>query len=346
MFKSLKTIGIIMALVIGFFTLQAIYSDTPLNDFPLKGEMIKGVNFVAPPKPIQQKEMNSIVDINANWVAIIPYAFCRPNQPRVFFEHQHHWGEKKEGVIGTVKYAKNLGLKVMIKPHIWVAGQGWPGDYTLSDEEEWKIWEEGYEKYLMTYVEIADSLEVDMICIGTEHRTCAKNRPQYWKQLIKKIRGKFEGKLTYAANWDNIENISFWSELDYIGVDAYFPLSKSKTPEVEELKKEWEPYLTQLKHLNQQHQTPVIFTEYGYRSIDHATQGHWELKEEEPQPNMKAQQYAYQALYEVIENQPWYHGGFLWKWFAHHNRAGGLDDHKFTPQNKPVMEVIKEWHLK
>ena len=90
----------------------------------------------------------------------------------------------------------------------------------------------------------------------------------------------------------------------------------------------------------------MIFTEYGYRSIDHATQGHWELKEEESRPNMKAQQYAYQALYEVIENQPWYHGGFLWKWFAHHDRAGGLDDHKFTPQNKPVMEVIKEWHLK
>ena len=115
---------------------------------------------------------------------------------------------------------------------------------------------------------------------------------------------------------------------------------------MEELKKEWEPYLTQLQHLNKQYQTPVIFTEYGYRSIDHATQGHWELKPEEPQPNMKAQQYAYQALYEVIEHQQWYHGGFLWKWFAHHDRAGGLDDHKFTPQNKPVMEVIKEWHLK
>ena len=92
----------------------------------------------------------------------------------------------------------------MIKPHIWVAGQGWPGDYTLTDEAEWKIWEESYEEYIMAFVEIADSLEVDMICIGTEHRICAKNRPQYWKQLIKKIREKFHGKLTYAANWDNI----------------------------------------------------------------------------------------------------------------------------------------------
>ena len=57
MFKTLKTLGILLALVIGFFTLQAIYSDTPLNDSSLRGKIIMGVNFVAPPKPIQQKEM-------------------------------------------------------------------------------------------------------------------------------------------------------------------------------------------------------------------------------------------------------------------------------------------------
>jgi homoserine trans-succinylase len=36
-------------------------------------------------------------------------------------------------------------------------------------------------------------------------------------------------KLTYAANWDDFDKVPFWNELDYIGIDAYFPLSDATT---------------------------------------------------------------------------------------------------------------------
>jgi hypothetical protein len=43
------------------------------------------------------------------------------------------------------------------------------------------------------------------------------------------IRKIYTGKLTYAANWDDFDKVPFWKELDYIGIDAYFPLSDAAT---------------------------------------------------------------------------------------------------------------------
>ena len=55
------------------------------------------------------------------------------------------------------------------------------------------------------------------------------NRPKFWNELILKIKKLYKGKLTYAANWDEYKRIHFWNVLDYIGVDAYFPLTDKKS---------------------------------------------------------------------------------------------------------------------
>ncbi|MFT5601364.1 MAG: hypothetical protein ACI9N1_001607, partial [Flavobacteriales bacterium] len=57
--------------------------------------------------------------------------------------------------------------------------------------------------------------------------------------------------------------------------------------------------------------------------------------------NLEGQKNATQALMELFWNQDWFAGGFLWKWFPETEKAGGVDDSRFTPQNKPVLEVVK-----
>lgn len=34
--------------------------------------------------------------------------------------------------------------------------------------------------------------------------------------------------------------------------------------------------------------------------------------------------------------------GGLWKWFHNHGQVGGNNNNRFTPQNKPALEVIKK----
>ena len=56
---------------------------------------------------------------------------------------------------------------------------------------------------------------------------------------------------------------------------------------------------------------------------------------------MDAQKNAYTALYQVFWNEPWFDGGFLWKWYPDYPNSGGPNNNRFTPQNKPVEQIIR-----
>ncbi|MTI20852.1 hypothetical protein E1176_07455 [Fulvivirga sp. RKSG066] len=308
---------------------------------------VGGVSFVAPPRPITIDDMENIKRVNAGWVAIIPYAFSRQSQPEVNFNYERQWwGEKVEGSIETIKMSQDLGLKVMLKPHVWVRGEGWAGDFDLQSDEDWQKWETDYTKYVLTYARIADSLDVELLCIGTEYRKAVVKRPEYWKYLIKEIRKVYTGRLTYAANWDNFEQVTFWGDLDFIGIDAYFPLSQAKTPMTSHLENEWQKIIPSIERLHNQYDKPVLFTEYGYQSIDFTTGGHWNYNQDTLNVNLAAQMNAYEGLYQAVWNEEWFAGGFLWKWHAKYAQYGGNECKRFTPQNKPVESLIGKWYAK
>ncbi len=309
------------------------------------GQKINGMCFVAPSHAVDISHLSPIKSINANWVAVVPYAFSRGNTPSVTYNHSHQWrGETEAGIIETIESAHQLGLKVMMKPHIWVRGQGWAGEYNLKNEVEWLAWEKDYASYIMRFAKISDSLNVEMICIGTEYKNAVKKRPEFWVKLIEDIRMIYTEKITYAANWDNYENVTFWNKLDYIGIDAYFPISKSKTPSVEELELKWKPVFQKIKSFQAKIDKPILFTEFGYRSMDYCTAGHWEMDHQNGDVNLTGQLNASDAIFKVFWNEDWFAGGFYWKWFAKHTEAGGLNNSHYTPQNKPVETVIRDWY--
>jgi hypothetical protein len=54
---------------------------------------------------------------------------------------------------------------------------------------------------------------MELFCFGTELGNAIAKRPQYWSQLIVKIRKIYTGKLTYAANWDDFDKVPFGRNL-------------------------------------------------------------------------------------------------------------------------------------
>jgi len=312
-----------------------------------QGAKMDGVCFVGPRDSIPQEAMATVKQVNADWIAIVPYAFSYENDPQVNYDTTRQWwGETKRGVEQSIRYARNLGLKVMLKPHVWVVRQGWPGDYDLPDEAAWQHWEQSYTDYLDMMTDIAIRYEVELLCIGTEYRIPARERPEYWRSLIRRIRERYSGKVTYAANWDNYENIAFWDELDLIGIDAYFPVAEAKNPSVRSLLKGWEETAELLEEYSQDFGKPVLFTEYGYRSADYASRGHWENERDQLVSNPEAQARAYEALYRTFWDQPWFAGGFLWKWYPYVNQESRWNrwETDFTPQEKPAAEVISRYY--
>jgi hypothetical protein len=306
---------------------------------------IDGISFVAPPKPIQDTCIRTLKNAQADWICLMPFAFSMMGESKVIFNSQRQWwGEKSEGTVECIKMAKALNLKVMLKPHVWLRGGHFVGHFELNNEEKWKEWEHQYEQYILHYAKIADSSNVELFCIGTELDKTAQLRPQFWQQLISKVKQHYKGKLTYASNWDSYPKIPFWQELDYIGIDAYFPLSESKTPSVVEIKKAWKTHLETLEKFSNDTNKPILFTEYGYRSMDFTAKAPWESHRSD-EVNHEAQKNAYQGFFEACWHQKWFAGGFLWKWYDS-NYTPNHHNSDYTPQNKPVMEIISSWYGK
>ncbi len=119
---------------------------------------------------------------------------------------------------------------------------------------------------------------------GAEDRPAAINRRRelleaLWRGLVKEVRKIYSGRLTLAANFDNYHEVAFWDALDFIGINAYFPLRATlETPLSKEgLVSSWRDIFRDIDAFRETHQLsrPVIFTELGYTRYQGVTIAPW-----------------------------------------------------------------------
>ena len=319
--------------------------ELPPGPDSLSAQHVKGLSFVAPPRPFEGRPMDDVTAVGANWIAAIPYAFTRLGQPRVSFDHSGQWwGERPEGVEETIRRAHAAGVEVMLKPQVYVP-RSWPGDIDFATDAEWEQWETDYRNYLDIFVDLAVAYELPLFCIGTEFKQSATQREAFWRTLIADIRRRYTGKLVYAANWDDYQNVPFWDALDYVGIDAYFPLDANDTPTKQALLRAWQEPVRAVRAFHERVQRPVLFTEWGYLSVDGAAGKTWELEKRVQQLpiNEAAQTVAYEAFFEVWSREPYWRGGFLWKWFPGMRGHEGYPARDYTPQGKQAEATLGKW---
>ncbi len=222
---------------------------SPFSHDPMPKKVVKGITMVAPPKELSDKPIEQLRTVNAEWVALVPYGFSRDGQPEVRFFAKQWWGETPEGIRKCTRIAHEKGLKVMIKPQVYIHN-GWIGDMEFKKEKDWQEWEESYRNYILTFARIAAEEKAEMFCIGTEYKIAAQKRENFWRTLIKEVRSFYDGNIIYSSNWDGYQKVPFWDELDYIGISAYFPLTDMETPSLSKLKKEWKPIVNALKRFS------------------------------------------------------------------------------------------------
>ena len=307
-------------------------------------QKINGVSLVASKDSITILHVKSVIDVNANYTALMPFGFIRElSSPKIRFNSKRQWfGEREQGIRQYAKELQHKGIKLMIKPQIWVWRGQFTGHIRMDSEDQWKVLEESYSSFILMYAAIAEETNAALFCIGTELEKFVINRPVYWKILIQKIKKVYKGKLTYAANWDEFKRVPFWNELDYIGIDAYFPLTAKKTPTIEEFEAGWQPHKIEIQKTQKKFNTPVLFTEYGYRSIDFTGKKPWDSKRITGSINLLAQKNGLQAIHNQFWKEDWFAGGFIWKWFHKHIEVGGENNNRFTPQNKPAQDLLKK----
>ncbi|MBF9222973.1 glycoside hydrolase family 113 [Hymenobacter ruricola] len=317
---------------------------------------LRGVSWVGGDS-ITDAELAPLLRDHVTWIAQMPFGWqadaaaptirlntARPTGRRGL------WGESDAGLTYTARLARQHGIRTLLKPHLWVRGHGaWPGDVNMASPADWDAWFASYSAFLLHYAQLAETAHFDALCIGTEllHAT-EPAHDKAWRGLIRQVRRVYHGPLTYAANWrGEYRQIRFWDALDYVGIQAYFPLSPAAGPSLETLVAGWQPHLQELSAWQKKIKKPIVFTEVGYKTTPDAAARPWEWPEHlaTTPPDEATQARCYEALFRTCWAQPWLKGLFIWKWYPGLTADGPARRHAdFTPQHKPAETVLARWY--
>ena len=297
-------------------------------------------------------EIEELVKNNIEWVAVVPFLYQKNQFTKTMNvpEDSKDWSARDSSFINIIKSLHKKKIRVMLKPHLWM-NDGWRSNVTLNSPEEWDVWFESYQINMLRYAKMAAENKVELFCIGTELKSSLKNAPEQWISLVKEIKTIYKGKLTYAANWDGEFNlVPFWDQMDFLGIQAYFPLTKHVKPELDEIKNGWDRHIVNLEELSAIHQKPILFTEIGYRSDVSTTIKPWEWNDFgnvffEKKSN-RTQQLAYEAMFQKLWVKPWFAGTYIWQWDTRSEPDSTHESLDFTPRFKPALNTISKWYAK
>ena len=301
--------------------------------------------------PSSARSLARLRELGVDWISITPFGFVSGPTATSITWKGRGIVETDESLRQAADDAHRLGMRVMLKPHIWVAPPDWLGSVGQTTPEGWRLWFDSYERFILHYAHLAGSIRADAFCVGTELEK-ATPRATEWTRMIASIRTVYDGLLTYASNFSEVHTVLFWDRLDLIGVNGYYPLARSRTPTVDELVAAWSVEKSRLSELSQRFGKPIVFTELGYRSADFAAWKQWEIPRDAA-VNLQAQANAYEAFYRAIWPEPWCGGVYWWKWHSFLDRRWKwilflepslFSNNDFEPENKPAEAVISRYY--
>lgn len=230
--------------------------------------------------------------------------------------------------------AKSLNLQVAIKPHIDLDDGQWRGKIAPSDPHAWF---KSYQSFILPWAELGESAGAVQFMVGTELAGTIQHA-QLWRETIQQTRKVFSGKLIYAASWDEAHKVPFWRDLDFVGVDFYFPVTTRNDPGRFEILAGWQPWLEHLRLLHQQTGRPILLTEIGYRSVDGAGMRPYEFGDN-AKLDLQEQADLYWAAMQATSEESRIAGLYWWNWLA--NGAGGESNADYTPSGKSAEKELR-----
>jgi autotransporter passenger strand-loop-strand repeat protein/autotransporter-associated beta strand protein len=261
----------------------------------------------------------------------------------------------------TIAQAESLGLSVMVRPLIDFLNPAETGSYSVG---EWRqdyqpsnvaTFFASYQQMIVAEAEVAQANGAQMLSIGAElDQLTGPQYLSYWTSIINAVRAVFSGALTYSASWNTASDVSFWSQLDYEGIDCYIPLTNVQNPTLQDLINGWTQPATQSSNpgayayigdqspiqyfegLSAQSGKPLIFTELGYANDSDAA-ANPPAEGNSPDPALQAD--LYQAFFQAwaAAGNASLVGTYFWEWDPNGSSSNvGPTVDSFSPQNDPA----------
>ncbi len=297
--------------------------------------------------------MDSLARLSVDALAIVPYTFMRDaHRPAALPIPDRKGGETDDAVIAAIAQTHRKGWRVLLKPQIWLR-DGWPGSIDFDTAEDWDAFHEYYHTWMMHYARLAAAHEVEALCIGTELTQATLRHPEFWRKLITDVRAVYPGIVTYAANWgEEFEGITFWSELDALGLNGYYPLSPKPDPTDAELLEGAQAWMRMADASAATADKPLWLTEIGYRSVTQAWQNPHAGVDGRASDTL-AQARCYAALFQAAAESEHLEGIFIWKWPSYlgygigdnvHPVWGGDAAREFAPSAPVSADLVRRFY--
>ena len=290
------------------------------------------------------RSLAELSELGVTSVSVMPFGFMSSvRDERVRLVGKMRAGETDARVEKTVARARERGMRVLLKPHVWIRGGAYRGKIDPGDDGAWARWFDSYERFLMHYAELGERTGAEVLSIGVELGSATRRDPDRFRAMIAKVRKRYRGRLVYSANWDEARDVTFWDALDYVGVQFFAPLADHPGAAESALLARAREHMAALEELALRVKRPVLFTEVGYKSVEGtAVSPHlWpeRLKGDEQVSNA-AQLEAYRAFLRSLQGREWVAGLYVWKWFSDvETREEGPDG--FSPRGKPALDVLR-----
>lgn len=253
----------------------------------------------------------------------------------------------------------------MLKPQIFAYNaSGAPNpSYTIGDPASFFG---NYKALILQWAVLAQQYNVPLLCIGNEmnYATLPAYTP-YWRDIIASIRQVYNGKLTYSPltpqfvgdTVNEVNQIQFWSQLDYGGLEPYGMLGTQIDPTVATLDNAWLQvqsgktlsYYSLINQLAAYIGKPIIFAETGNASFHGSAMvgpnAAAALNDPATISDFAGQANWYTSFFNTwVANKPsWLAGVFFWNV----NPAQAPDTQSYAQgfnfNGKPAESLIASW---
>jgi len=284
--------------------------------------------------------------LGATWVSLTPFGRVLDLAPTgVDLRFEAPFEENRRAVTAAIAQAHAEGLRVLLVPHLWVESGEWRALVDPGSDDAWVRWANGYRRFVVAWAKVGASAGVDMLSLGVELRSwVTTTRAPLFEDLVRDVRRVYEGPLTYAANWDDVEDTVILGQLDVIGVNAFFPLAEKNGATFEQLLEGGRRVRDRMRALSETWQKPVLFTEIGYTTREDPAVEPWKWPDGMTgvRVDQAAQAEAYTALLAPLVDEPWFAGFFVWRVYADPDDLSQEAEWGFSPRGKLAELAMRD----
>ncbi|MDF3066219.1 MAG: hypothetical protein K0R38_1820 [Polyangiaceae bacterium] len=293
-----------------------------------------------------ERGLDEAVRLGATWISLTPFGRAWDlDATGVDKTFELPFAENQRGLLRAVKQAHARGLKVLLVPHLWVESGEWRAEIDPKTDEGWRRFAESYRAYVLAWARFAKNARVDMLAAGVELRSwlTTTHAPSFFP-ILRDIRAAYPGLLTYAANWDDVDQTVILGELDVIGINAFYPLTEKQSASEDELVRGGREVATKVKELAERWQKPVLFNEFGYTARPDPALRPWEWPDHMSgvKVDAAAQASAYRGLLAGMLESRELVGAFVWRLYADPDDLSQEAEWGFSPRGRLAELYVRD----